>query len=82
MRGLSAVVQTMGIALGILLLAFPIVASEPPSKFFRGINLNGPAVVIDGHQWEAGETPHLRSKDNAFENQAVTLIPSTDSHGP
>src|SRR5437870_3844944 len=25
---------------------------KPRSEFFRGINLNGPPVAIDGHQWE------------------------------
>lgn len=67
------------VALGILLMAIPLSAAEPPAKFFRGINLNGPAIVIDGRQWEAGATPHLRSSDQAFENQAVPLIPSTDA---
>lgn len=54
-------------------------ADDLPAKFFRGINLNGPAVIIDGQPWEAGDTPHLRTSDQAFENQSVPLIPSTDS---
>ena len=46
--------------------------------FFRGINLNGPALVIDGHPWEAGDTRNLRSRDQGFENQEVPLDPPTD----
>lgn len=57
-----------------------VTAAEAPSAtFFRGINLNGPAVVIDGNSWEAGETPNLRCEGNAFENQSVPLKPSTDA---
>lgn len=67
-------------ALGILCcwIAGPACADEPPAKFFRGINLNGPAVVIDGQKWEAGDSSHLKSQDHAFENQAVPLLPPTD----
>lgn len=52
--------------------------TDQPAVFVRGINLNGPALVIDGYSWEAGTTPNLRCNGNAFENQAVLLKPSTD----
>lgn len=68
----------LGFVWSVLVLA-TVHADEPPAKFFRGINLNGPAVVIDGQKWEAGDTPHLRSQDQAFENQSVPLVPSTDA---
>ena len=56
-------------------------AAEPsPAKFVRGINLNGPALVIDGHDWEAGDSPNLRCRGNAFENQLVPLKPATDAN--
>ncbi|HET6426627.1 MAG TPA: c-type cytochrome domain-containing protein, partial [Planctomycetaceae bacterium] len=51
--------------------------SEP--RFFRGLNLNGPAVTIDGHQWEGADFAHYVCKDKAFENQAVPLVPATDA---
>jgi hypothetical protein len=54
-------------------------AGDPPAEFFRGINLNGPSVVIDGRRWEAGDTPDLVSKDRAFEDQSVPLDPPTDA---
>lgn len=73
-------VLSLAIAIAICsLTALPVRADEPPAQFFRGINLNGPAVVIDGQKWEAGDTPHLQSQDQAFENQSVPLIPSTDA---
>lgn len=46
--------------------------------FFRGINLNGPAVVIDGHEWEAGNAKGVLCEDAAFENQSIRLAPATD----
>ena len=53
-------------------------AESPRAEFFRGINLNGPPVVIDGHRWEGGDSKNLETRDQAFENQAVPLIPPTD----
>ena len=53
-------------------------AEEPPAEFFRGINLNGPPVVIDRHAWVGGDSPDLECRDPAFENQEVPLDPPTD----
>ena len=53
-------------------------AEERPAEFFRGINLNGPPVVIDGHAWVGGDSPDLECRDQAFENQEVPLDPPTD----
>jgi hypothetical protein len=52
-------------------------ADEAPA-FYRGINLNGPALTIDGHQWESGDPADFRCNGNAFENQEVALKPKTD----
>ncbi len=61
------------------IIATDAIAADPmAAKFFRGINLHGPAVTIDGNQWEAGDTPNLRCNGNAFDNQSVTLKPGTD----
>lgn len=51
---------------------------ENQVRFFRGLNLNGPAVMIDDQHWEGKTSKHYASKDNTFENQQVPLIPSTD----
>lgn len=53
-------------------------ARSPRPEFFRGINLNGPPVVIDGNLWEGGDSKRLSTRDSAFENQAIPLIPPTD----
>lgn len=54
-------------------------AEEQRTAFFRGINLNGPGVVIDGQAWEGGGTRNLQSRDQSFENQSVPLDPPTDA---
>jgi hypothetical protein len=51
---------------------------DPAASFFRGINLNGPGVVVDGHAWEGKDSPHFKCDDMAFENQEVALVPPTD----
>jgi mono/diheme cytochrome c family protein len=52
-------------------------AGEEPS-FFRGLNLNGPALTIDGHTWEGKESSQYVCNDRAFDNQSVALVPATD----
>ncbi len=66
----------VAITMGCFLTA--IAADERP-VFFRGLNLNGPALEIDGHAWEGAESEHYVCNDRAFENQQVTLIPATDA---
>ncbi|WP_435009323.1 PSD1 and planctomycete cytochrome C domain-containing protein [Tundrisphaera lichenicola] len=56
----------------------PAMADEPRSEFFRGINLNGPPVVIDGRTWDGGDAPDLTISAQAFDNQDVPLDPPTD----
>ncbi|HEY0981874.1 hypothetical protein, partial [Schlesneria sp.] len=57
----------------------PTASSAPDtSSFYRGVNLNGPPVVIDGNQWEGHEAKWLQCNDRAFENQLVPLDPPTD----
>jgi hypothetical protein len=48
--------------------------------FLRGINLNGPALTIDGRAWEAGaEAPDFKATGKNFANQRVALKPPTDA---
>jgi hypothetical protein len=62
------------------------VASKPaapdrPSgvvRFYRAINLNGPAVTIDGQHWDAGTDAHWKVSGSRFENQKVALKPAPD----
>jgi mono/diheme cytochrome c family protein len=51
---------------------------DEAAKFVRAINLNGPAVTIDGHAWEGQDAKNYECSDNAFDNQQVTLDPPTD----
>jgi hypothetical protein len=53
--------------------------ADPAPAFFRGLNLNGPPVTIDGNAWEGGESKHYKCDDRAFENQSVALSPATDA---
>jgi hypothetical protein len=53
--------------------------NETSAQFIRAFNLNGPALVVDGNQWDAGSESDLQSDGNAFENQDVPLLPETDA---
>jgi len=52
--------------------------AESPT-FFRGLNLNGPPVTIDGHAWDGQKAAWYRCHDKAFENQHVQLLAETDA---
>ncbi len=53
--------------------------ADPAPVFYRGLNLNGPPVVIDGNVWEGKDAKNYACKDKAFENQTVSLVPATDA---
>jgi Protein of unknown function (DUF1549)/Protein of unknown function (DUF1553)/Planctomycete cytochrome C len=46
--------------------------------FYRAVNLNGPAVTIDGHAWDGSDAKEFAATGNVFENQSVPLRPATD----
>ncbi len=71
--------RRLGGLLVALCFALPIRAEEPAPSFYRGLNLNGPPVTIDGHPWEGRESKHYVCHDKAFENQSVPLVPATDA---
>jgi hypothetical protein len=52
--------------------------ADEPATFYRGINLNGPPLVIDRQKWEGGDAADLACDDAAFEGQSVILTPPTD----
>ncbi|WP_375754421.1 DUF4038 domain-containing protein [Corallococcus exercitus] len=54
--------------------------TPPPGTLLRAINLNGPALTIDGRTWEASSgAANLTLTGTLFENQAVPLVPATDA---
>jgi hypothetical protein len=52
------------------------------ASLYRAININGPSLLIDGNNWEAGASATNVSFTGAmaFSNQAITLTPSTDAN--
>lgn len=57
--------------------------SGPPAKtgewkFYRGINLNGPAVTIDGNKWEGDNAPNFTCKDRPVNSPNIPLRPPTN----
>ncbi|TVT39177.1 T9SS type A sorting domain-containing protein [Hymenobacter setariae] len=49
------------------------------STFYRAINLNGPALTLDGNAWEGRTTTNFWYAGNTHENQGVALVPATDA---
>jgi hypothetical protein len=63
-------------ALGGLLATASLLAAD--ATLFRALNLNGPAVEIDGRIWEGTNATNVAISGKRFENQAVALKPATD----
>ena len=47
-------------------------------RFYRGINLNGPAIEIDGRPWDGDDAKNFVCKDRAVNSPQVDLWPPTD----
>jgi len=70
--------MTRGIVSGLLAFTGPGWSAE--AVFHRAINLNGPALTIDGRAWEAGATAKdFKATGKTFANQKVLLKPPTDA---
>ncbi len=63
-------------ALSGLLATVSVLAAD--ATFFRALNLNGPAVEIDGRMWEGTNATNVVINGKRFENQAVALKPAAD----
>ena len=57
----------------------PCAVLAEDAKFFRAVNLNGPALTIDGRAWEGGDAKDFKAGGKTFENQEVALRPPTDA---
>ena len=53
-------------------------AKSGPWEFWRGINVNGPPIEIDGHKWEGDAAPSFVCQDRPLESPQVRLRPPTD----
>jgi len=62
----------------------PVTALPPPPEkegpwtFYRGINVGGKTVTIDGQKWEGDDAKGFLCKDRRLENTRVRLAPPTD----
>ncbi len=57
--------------------------SGPPAEtgkweFYRGINLNGSPIKIDGNQWEGDDAPNFQCDDQPLVTRNVELHPPTN----
>lgn len=53
-------------------------AGTGPWRFWRGFNLNGPAIAIDGYRWEGDDSSRLVCEDRPLNSPQVRLRPPTD----
>lgn len=66
-------------------LTTPITKLEgPPAKtgpwqFYRGININGPAIEIDGNRWDGDDARDFECQNRPLNSPHVTLRPPTDA---
>ncbi len=65
------------VAFSLALLA-NLTVSAAEATFLRAINLNGPALTIDGRPWDASAAPGITVTGKTFENAHVPLKPPTD----
>ncbi len=53
-------------------------ADSGPWRFFRGYNLGGGAVVIDGNAWAADGAPEVSAPPSVLDLPDIPLLPPTD----
>ncbi len=64
----------------------PVTKLEGPPKrlgqwqFYRGININGLSIEIDGHRWEGDDAKDFACDDRAVNSPQVQLWPPTDTN--
>lgn len=46
--------------------------------FYRGVNLNGPPIKIDGNPWDGDDAPNFVCKDRPINDPDVRLLPPTN----
>jgi hypothetical protein len=69
----------------LLYLNTPIMSLSGPTAdagewtFYRGVNINGSAVRIDGNQWEGDNAPNFTCSHRALNRPDLPLRPTTDN---
>lgn len=71
---------TFAICLALCLAANGEDSAVAKSTFIRGLNLNGPAIEIDGNLWQGNDSTDFDCNGLAFENDQVPLKPKTDKN--
>ncbi|UOQ50802.1 Ig-like domain-containing protein [Hymenobacter cellulosivorans] len=57
-----------------------IITPPTAGAFYRAININGPAITLDGNAWQASNgASGVQIIGTPFANQGVTLNPATDA---
>ncbi len=54
-------------------------AKDGPWQFWRGINVNGSPIEIDGNQWDGDPSSGFASKDKPLRSPQVALRPPTNA---
>ena len=63
-----------------LSMPFSVIDQPGGPTFYRGINLNGGALTLDGQSWVGSSgAANLQLSGTAFANQGVALSPATDA---
>ncbi|RYU79559.1 SBBP repeat-containing protein [Hymenobacter persicinus] len=47
--------------------------------FYRAVNLNGPALTLDGNAWAGSTAPNYSTNGTGFTNSTTPLVPATDA---
>ncbi len=68
------------LSLFVLLSSFVNSQEHTPAKatFVRGLNLNGPAIEIDGNPWQGNDSSDFKCNGSAIESASIVLKPKTD----
>lgn len=58
----------------------PVAAAPAGQSFYRAVNLNGPALKIDGQDWAGSNAPNYTHNGTPYNLTSVRLNPSTDDN--
>jgi len=53
-------------------------SGEEKWEFYRGVNINGPAITIDGNKWDGEKAANFKCDNRTVNNPNVRLAPPTN----